>query len=199
MAVAMDATNTSTSSGTEEHNGDTPQLFSQLLARSLDDEAAPPSLLVAARDLRIEFFNRHGRDGAIIHQFHLTKKGAKTKKAKKSRSDAFDSWEVHCDVCNKPNALMRSDATNPPLYTFEHQHTTGALHLSKGREILATRSLLGGTLNAALDCASVAAAARSRAAVASQTHQGPLYDESGRRDATPVKLTEMVARTNCPG
>ena len=135
--------------------------------------------------------------GLIIHRFHIRRRddGEKKKAPKKGkgRPDDYSDWCVHCDVCDKPNSLVSSFRSNPPLYIFQTQHLGLANHLANGQRLLFSMD------NAAevtkRDDAAAAAAAASRWATAMQEVTSPLPAESARRDATPIKPLTLQETT----
>jgi len=80
--------------------------------------------------------------GLIIHRFHIRRRddGEKKKAPKKGkgRPDDYSDWCVHCDVCDKPNSLVSSFRSNPPLYIFQTQHLGLANHLANGQRLLSS-------------------------------------------------------------
>ena len=106
-----------------------------------DDQHAPREVLDAAIALRIYIHeNTEGGMGLIIHRFHIRRRddGEKKKAPKKGkgRPDDYSDWCVHCDVCDKPNSLVSSFRSNPPLYIFQTQHLGLANHLANGQRLL---------------------------------------------------------------
>ena len=163
-----------------------------------DDQHAPREVLDAAIALRIYIHeNTEGGMGLIIHRFHIRRRddGEKKKAPKKGkgRPDDYSDWCVHCDVCDKPNSLVSSFRSNPPLYIFQTQHLGLANHLANGQRLLSSMD------NAAevtkRDDAAAAAAAASRWATAMQEVTSPLPAESARRDATPIKPLTLQETT----
>ena len=92
-------------------------------------------------------------------------------------------------MCASFHSIDASTYSNLPLRTFETQHLQSAGHRTKGREIVAALKLL--PKMAACDVAAEKAASVSRSAITNQIPQGPVFDESTRRDATSFGSVPM--------
>jgi hypothetical protein len=154
-----------------------------------DDQGAPRAVLEEAIALRIHIHeNTEGGMGLIIHQFHIRGREDGEKKAPKKgkgRADEYSDWCVHCDLCDKPNSLLQSYHTSPPLYDFQTRHLEQRSHLANGQRILS--SLDDAVEVTERDEAAAAAAAASRLATSMQAVSSPLLAESARRDTTSIK------------
>ena len=158
-----------------------------------DDQDAPPSVLLASRDVRrFIHANTEGGNGLIIHRYHIRRRGGKDRKS--GATHAHAGWGVECDVCGngKLQALDSPESSHHALYTFQKDHLKGQTHLRKGTELLAAAALAGN--NAMLDDnAAAAAAADSRIAIENQTLPPSTNDSSRRRDATPIDPMGLIA------
>ena len=161
-----------------------------LAACERDDNSAPPSLLLAAKELRRRIST--SGENLILHQFHIARREQVKKLKLNAENNLYRGWGVVCDVCvSKVLSCDSSLSTNTPLYKFETQHLRQVTHIGNGREIEAALILTSET--ATMDDAAVAAAETSRLAIAAQSMDAEFNAECVRRDATAFEPLPMLA------